>query len=223
MANALRPNTKRLMIDKANTRMVVVTSVAAFLVVFALVASKTLIGQATYQNRVITADKQALSQLQADQTAVNQLVSSYEAFDNTPQNVLGGNPQGNGSQDGDNAEIALDALPSQYDFPAMAASLEKLLTNQNVQIQSISGTDEELSSASSSANPQPVPMPFELSVTGNYQAIQNLIAAFGESIRPFQIQSVQLSGDEDNMTLTLSAQTYYQPQKVLNISTKVIR
>lgn len=223
MAKVAGSNTKRIMIDKANTKIVVATSVAAFLVVFALVASKTLISQAAYQNRVISADKQALSQLQADQKAVSQLQNSYESFVNTPQNVLGGNPQGDGGQDGDNAKIALDALPSQYDFPAMAASLEKLLTSQNVQIQSITGTDEELTSTTSSGNPQPVPMPFQLSVTGSYQAIQNLINAFGASIRPFQIQTIQLSGDESNMTLTLSAQTYYQPEKVLNITTKVIR
>lgn len=216
---------KRLLVDKTNGRIVAVTAIAAFLVVFALVASRTLISQAAYQNRLIGADKKALNQLKADKTASTQLTNSYQAFVGQPQNVLGGNPNGTGSQDGNNSKIVLDALPSQYDFPAMAASLEKLLTSENVQIQSITGTDEELTQQSdqTSPNPQPVAMPFQVAVTGNYQAIQNLIAAFGNSIRPFQIQTVELSGGESNMTLTLSAQTFYQPAKVFSITKETVQ
>jgi len=44
---------KRLLIDKANARIVAYVSVAAFILVFSLVATKTLIGQGAYQNRVI--------------------------------------------------------------------------------------------------------------------------------------------------------------------------
>ncbi len=218
-------STKRVLIDKANTRIVAVTGVAAFVVVFALVASKTLVSQAAYQNRLINANKQALSQLKTDISTTSQLVNSYQAFVNTPQNVIGGNPQGSGPKDGDNGQIVLDALPSQYDFPALATSLEKLITSQKLQIQSITGTDEELTQQSdqSSPNPTPVPMPFQISVVGNYQAIQSLVDVFNRSIRPFQIQTLQLSGSENAMTLTISAQTYYQPQKTLQITKKVIQ
>ncbi len=218
-------STKRLMIDKTNARIVVITAVAAFIVVFTLVASKTLISQATYQNRVITADKQALTQLKSDIQATNTLVTSYQAFVGTSQNVIGGNPHGSGSKDGDNAQIVLDALPSEYDFPALATSLEKLLTSQHVQIQSITGTDDEVSqqSTKSSPKPQPVAMPFQVSVTGNYQAVQSLVSAFGKSIRPIQIQTMQLSGDQSSMSLTISAQTFYQPQKTLSITQKAIQ
>lgn len=218
-------STKRIMIDKANGRIVVATAAAAFLVVFALVASKTLLSQAAYQNRVIGANKKALAQLKTDIQTTNSIQSSYQAFVGTPQNVLGGNPTGSGPQDGDNAKIVLDALPSQYDFPAMATSIEKMLTGQPVQIQSITGTDDELNQQAdnSSPNPQPISMPFQISVTGSYQAIQNLVATFGSSIRPFQIQSMQLSGSENDMTLTMSAQTFYQPAKQLSITKQVIQ
>lgn len=217
--------TKRVLIDKTNSSIVAITAIAAFVVVFALVASKTLISQAAYQNRVISAKKTAVSQLKTDIQATDSLAAAYKAFVGTSQNVLGGNPKGNGGQDGDNAKIALDALPSKYDFPALATSLEKLLTSQNVQIQSITGTDEEVTQSSdqSSPTPKPIAMPFQISVTGNYQSIQNLIDAFGRSIRPFQIQTMQLSGDQKNMTLTLTAQTFYQPEKVLNITTEVVK
>lgn len=221
----VRVSTKRLMIDKTNGRIVVITAIAAFIMVFTLVAAKALISQAAYQNRVIKADKTALNQLKSDIQATNSLVTSYQAFVSTSQNVIGGNPQGSGGKDGDNAKIVLDALPSEYDFPALATSLEKLLTSQKVQIESINGTDEEATQQAtlSSPKPQPVAMPFQISVTGSYPALQGLINTFGNSIRPMQIQTMQLSGDESNMSLTISAQTYYQPQKELSITTKEIK
>jgi Pilus assembly protein, PilO len=218
-------STKRLLIDKTNSRNVIMTAIAAFVVVFTLVAAKSLISQAAYQNRVINADKTALSQLKSDIQATNALVTSYQAFVGTPQNVLGGNPSGKGAKDGDNAKIVLDALPSEYDFPALATSLEKLLTTNKIQIQSITGTDQEVSqqSAAANSNPQPVAMPFQITVSGNYTAVQALINEFGQSIRPIQVQSIQLSGDQNNMSMTLSAQTYYQPQKQLSITQKDIQ
>ncbi len=218
-------STKRALIDQANSRIVMVTSVAAFLFVFSLVASKTLISQAGYQNRVISAKKQAVQQLKTDITATNALKTSYQAFIGTSQNAIGGNPDGTGPQDGNNAKIVLDALPSSYDFPALATSLEKLITSQNVTINSITGTDDEVAQAGnqSSATPQPVPMPFEVSVTGDYQSIQGLIGQFERSIRPFQIQSIDISGDQSKLTANIKAQTFYQPAKSLNIKTKVVK
>lgn len=217
-------STKRILIDKSQTTMVVATGIAAFVLVFSLVAAKSLIGQMTYQNRVISAKKAAVSQLKDNISATTTLVNSYKAFVNTSQNVLGGNPAGTGAQDGDNAKVVLDALPSKYDFPALATSLEKLITSQNLQIQSITGTDDEVaqSANSGSATPAAVAMPFQIAVTGSYKGIQNLIKEFNSSIRPFQIQTIQLAGNQDNMTLTLTAQTFYQPEKDFNVTKKVI-
>ena len=136
-------STKRILIDKTNARIVVVTAVAVFLSVFSLIAIKSLSSQASYQNRVISARNSALSQVKADLNATTDLEASYQAFIDQPQNILGSSPQASaGSNDGNNAKIILDALPSAYDFPAMVTSVEKMLTSQSVTIQSISGTDE---------------------------------------------------------------------------------
>lgn len=216
--------TKRNLIDKANSTIVIATATAAFLLVFALVAAKTLVSQMNYQNRVIDAKKTALSQLESDLAARDSLVNSYKAFVTTPQNVLGGNPDGTGDLDGDNAKIVLDALPSKYDFPALTASIEKLVTSQGMQIKSITGTDEEATQAenATSATPKPIAMPFELQATGSYGASRNLVTQFERSIRPFVFQKLDLSGDEGNMSITITAETYYQPEKSLKITTEVI-
>lgn len=218
-------NTKRILIDQANSRVVIITSVAAFILVFCMVATKTLISQAAYQNRVISAKKVAVKQLKDDITATDTLKQSYQTFVSANTNILGGNSQGTGPQDGDNAQIVLDALPSAYDFPALATSLDKMLSGQGLTINSITGTDDEIaqSSNTTSATPQPVAMPFEVSVTGDYGTIQKLVGQFEHSIRPFQVQKINLFGTNSSLTLDVTAQTFYQPAKTLNIGKKVIK
>ena len=215
---------KRGLIDKSNSTIVAVTSGACFIVVFCLVASASLINQLSYQNRIIAADNSALNQLNSDIQATQNLENAYNAFVGTPINIIGGNPNGAGIQDGANSKIILDALPSTYDYPALATSLESILTNQGVQIESITGTDQSSSQPNqSSSNPSPQPMPFQVIVQGNYASIQNVINAFEHSVRPFQIQTMQLSGDQSQLTLNIAASTFWQPAKSLNISTEVVK
>jgi hypothetical protein len=203
---------------------VVVTSIACFVVVFGLVASASLVNQLSYQNRVKSADNVALSRLKNDIRATQSLEKAYNTFTGGSTNIIGGNPAGSGPQDGTNVKIILDALPSAYDYPAMATSLENILTSQGVQIQSITGTDQAASQTNqSSASPSPQPMPFQVAVSGNYTAIQNVVNAFEHSIRPFQIQTMELSGDQTQLNLTIAAQTYWQPAQNLNISTEIIQ
>ena len=221
----LAPSAKRLMIDQANAKIVAYVSVAAFIVVFSLVATKTLISQASYQNHVISKKRAAVTQLKADISATGQLKTAYDAFTGASQNVLGGNTSGTGAQDGNNAKIVLDALPSSYDFPGLTTSLEALLGGQGVAITNITGTDDEVAQSTnqSSVTPQPVPMPFSVSVQGDYASIQNVINALQNSIRPMQLLTLNLSGNQDKLTLTVTAQTYYQPAKSLNINKVIVK
>src|SRR5258706_6528107 len=165
---------KRALIEKSNTTIVVVTSVACFVVVFCLVASYSLFGQFGYQQQVIGESQKAVDQLKADIRSTQSLEASYTAFISTPTNSIGGNPNGTGPQDGNNAKIILNALPSNYDYPALVTSLENILTSQTASIQSISGTDAAASQGlQNSSSPLPQPMPFSVVVTGNYASIQN--------------------------------------------------
>lgn len=226
MASLTPPSAKRLLIDKANTRIVAYVSIAAFIVVFSLVATKTLVSQATYQNRVIDAKRKTVNRLQTDIAATGQLDGSYNAFISTPQNAIGGNSNGVGTQDGNNAKIVLDALPSSYDFPGLMSSLQNLLTSQNgVQVDSLGGTDAEVTQGTNqaSSSPQPVAMPFTASVSGSYGAMQGVVDALGHSIRPMQIQTLSLNGTNNNMTMTITAQTFYQPAKSLNFGQEVVK
>ena len=215
---------KRMQIDKSQSIMLITAAIAAFVFAFMLVGAKNIIGQISYQNKVISVKKKAVDTLKGNVQATQNLTTSYKAFAITTQNVLGGNPHGTGPQDGDNSKITLDALPSKYDFPALTTSIEKMITSQNMQIENITGSDDEVAQADqSSPSPQAVAMPFQLSASGGYDSVRGLVNIFGASIRPFQLQKIQLTGAQAKMSIKIEAQTYYQPVKNFDITKKVVK
>jgi hypothetical protein len=221
---ASKPSQKRLLIEKASKSTVIVTSVTLFITIFCLFSVKNLLGDMAFQNRVETAKQKALTQLQADVVANNNLVNSYESFNGTSANVLGGASTGTGANQGDNAKIILDALPSQYDFPALATSLNYLLNSQGVSVGALGGTDagSGTNSGPVSGTSSPVLIPISFGVSGPYQNIQNLISALQHSIRPFSIQTLTLSGDQSNLSLSVTANTYYQPGVGFQIGSETV-
>lgn len=216
---------KRIGVNKANARIVAVTAGATFVVMFCLVGAYSLFGQLTYQNRVISAKNKAIDQLEANLKARDSLVTSYTAFAKSGQNFIGGASGGSGPQDGANPKLVLDALPGKYDYPALTSSLEKIAQDQHVTIEAVTGTDDEIaqSDKQDEASPKPIEMPFGFSVSGEYMSVRRTVDAFDKSIRPVVIQKMILTGDASKVNLELTAASYYQPSKALNIKTKVVK
>ena len=209
-------------INKATAVMVGIIAGASFITVFSLVASNALMSKRSFQAKVIAAKVQARDQLAANIKAVDALAGQYTAFVETSENVLGGNPKGTGEKDGDNARIVLDALPSKYDFPALASSLEKLTSSYKTS--SITASDDELTQSKELVGtPQLVEMPFELSVSTDLQSGLNFITTLEKSIRPINIISLSISATEKEISLGIKAKTYYQPAKTLTIGSKEIK
>lgn len=201
---------KHVLVDKANTTVIISAAVAAALVVFSLFASMALIKKIGYQNDVISLRKAANEQLITNLDSTKQLVNSYEAFENTPESIIGTADK--------NSKIVLDALPSKYDFPALATSLDGIITGAGLTVESITGTDEEISAAQTSVNPVPVTIPFEFSAKGGYDGVQKLITDLQRSIRPFKITTFDLSVDDSGViTVTVIGESAYQPAKELGI------
>ncbi len=214
---------KRLQIDKANSTMLLTVAGAAFVVTFSLIAGKALLDTRAYQARVIKEKTKASNQLKANIDASAKLMTSYQAFVGTPDNIIGGNPKGTGDHDGDNAKIVLDALPSKYDYPALASSLEKVLASKNYVVSSITGTDDELAQDTQNQKPQPVEMPFDLIVKGNFGSDRDLMLLFEKSIRPINVKSLTLTSSNNTLDADVKAVTYYQPAKNLKIDTKEVK
>jgi hypothetical protein len=206
--------------------MVAVVAIASFVTIFCLVASKAVFSQNRYQARVTDAKEKAHSQLVKNIQAFSGLQSAYNKFNSANPNVIGGSSTGTGDNDGTNSKIILDALPYSYDFPALTSSVEKILADNNLKVTSITGTDDQVNQQgnTSSPNPEPVSMSFTFTIDdANYTSISQLIARLQQSIRPIQIDTLDLSGGVNSMTANVEAHTYYQTAKSVSITKKVIK
>lgn len=214
---------KQLAINKDNSTILLVVALASFLIVFSLMASNALLKQHNYQAKVIGKKKTALRQLKSNAEEAEKLRTSYQAFADVQQNVLGGSSTGAGDKDGDNPRLILDALPSKYDFPGLATSLEKVFKQYS--IKSITGTDDEVaqSEAVTTGSPQPVEIPFAIAVGGSPQASKQILEIFEKSIRPIQIKKLAIVGQPSEIKITIDAVTYYQPQRVVDVRTETVK
>jgi hypothetical protein len=205
---------KHLQIDKANMQVVIAVSVAVAIVVFSAVATTYLFKKMSYQNKVISLRSKANKQLEANITATKELVQAYNGFDGASESVIGNSDK--------NSTVILNALPSKYDFPALATSLEALIANSGSKITSITGTDDAANAEQNSLAPKPIEIPFEISASGNFASSQKLVTDLERSIRPFQILGLVLAGKDSELTTTIKAKTYYQPETKLGIKDEIV-
>ncbi len=219
----IKASSKHALISKAGNTTTLIMAIAAFVSVSSLVGVRTMLQQRSYQSKIIVEKELAVRTLNENIKEVTTLVTSYNEFIGRPTNIIGGNTNGSGDRDGDNAKLILDALPSKYDFPALATSLEKVLSQDNFMIASINGVDDEiLQSAKDTATPEIVEIPFTFSVVGNYDSLNDLIKKLETSIRPFHVNRVEFNVDDSSAELNIDAKTFYQSEKKLNITTKVV-
>lgn len=220
---------KRLQINKAQSRLLMVIAIATILSVFFLVSTKTLLSQAAYQKRLIDTRRDAVKQLQENVKSANSLVQNYEqVFEGTsPTNLIGGrrDPAPNATPpNGTNARVVLNALPSSYDFPALITSVTKILNDNAISSPSISGTDESVTLVTDpEAEPQPQTVKLNVGGSGSYGNVQKLVTDLERSIRPFNISNLQIRGSDSQMFITMNVDTYFQPSKTLTIGTKEVK
>lgn len=220
---------KSIELSKDDSTLMAMIAVATIIAVFCLVSAKALLSQASYQRRVINARHAATTQIQANITKGQQLVTQYNNVfqGSSATNVLGGKnttDPGAVPPDGTNGSIVLDALPTTYDYPALLTSIEKVVTDDGIGSPTIGGTDQSASANNTAVpNPQPVKISLTLSGTATYDNVQALVKDLERSIRPFDITHITLSGDESNLVVSINFDTYYQPAKSLNVNSMEIR
>lgn len=218
---------KHLQINKTQSRVFIAVGIATAISIFCLVSTKSLLSQAAYHRKELGAKKTALKQINTNIEAVSSLATQYQVFVTSNPNIIGGKSTADEKAlppDGDNARIVLNALPSRYDFPALISSVARVLSGNGILNPSIGGTDEGASATSEpSNNPQPATVSLSVSGSAGYAGIQNLVKDFERSTRPFDIKSFQLRGSVDNMTLSLTVDTYYQPAKIFNTTTQEVK
>lgn len=204
MANTTIKNKKDL-ISKANSRIFAAVIIASLIVSASLVATKILWDQRSFQSRVIDAKREVRDKLEQNYENAQELQKSFEVF-----------------EEGDvNSQLVLDALPSKYDYAALTSSIEKLAETGGYTLEAFTGTDESADAVDSDAEPSAEPIEFTVEVSGSYDDIQNFVKDIERSIRPFKVTLLTISAnDESEMTATAQIETYYQPTRNLEITTR---
>ena len=222
---AQKVSVKHLQIDNTQSRMLAIVAVAVVISVFSLAGIKAMVVKGAYQRRVIHARKQVSDQLKSNLQQAKMLVDQYKVFADQNPNILGGNATLDGNQNGANQQIVLDALPSKYDAPALASSVEKLLQGESVTIRAIDVKDDPSSNPDTAvAAPASSIITFSFQGSTNYSGGRQAIQDFERSIRPFDITTLQISGTDTELSLEVTANTYFQPAKSLDLKpTKVIK
>lgn len=225
MAEKKKTSIKHMQIDKNQSTMLAVIAGAVIIVVFGLFATKALVSKGIYQRRALHARRQVADTLKTNYDSAKTLFNQYTIFANGDPNVLGGSASGNGNLDGDNPRIVLDSLPSTYDAPALATSVEKIMTERNVTIESIKVIDDPATNSDiAQASPQAKAITFSFEGTTTFQTGMQLMQDFERSIRPFDANTVEIEGTDNALRLTVGMTTYLQPAKSLDLTpTKEIK
>jgi Tfp pilus assembly protein PilO len=117
----------------------------------------------------------------------------------------------------------LDALPSKFDYPALVASLSNLAELTSVNLQSVDGIDLGQEAEQLSSSPTPVEIPITVDIEGSYTAMKKFLAGIENSIRPLDVQSINISGTDSNLRISLAIKTYYQPAFDVQVGKKEVR
>jgi Tfp pilus assembly protein PilO len=217
---------KRQAIDKANKTMFIWVSAAAVALSVLIVAAQFMYGQFEFNNKVLSKEQKTESTLKTNIANAAKLKDAL-----APLNV------GDGVV---SSEKILSALPVERNSSAFGAAIQNdVAPRSSVQIQSLSFSDSEtiagnpevsatapasstdLTTVSTVGNSQPVQA--SMVVNGSYANITTFVGNLEKVIRPISVDSINLTGSGDSMTLNLQITTYYQPKKTVDVKTEVVK
>lgn len=216
--NSADLSTKYSLIKKASSNMFVAIAIASFIVSFSLVTMKFLWDLRGFNNSVESAQEETLDTLNQNIQNFSTLSEDFKVFNDREStrlvedaDELFGDEKNKDAKLKTNSTIVLDSLPSKYDFPAIATAMQIVASRAGVQLSGFDGSDSIEGSPTSQAVPEPIDIPFNVSIEGTYEAIQRFITLTAVSVRPYYIDSVQFSGSDDALKVTMQMHTIYQP------------
>lgn len=222
-ANKSHKSMKYAIIDKDSSRILIAVGITVFILMFCLFAMKALASQGSFNGKVIDAKEKALKQLKDDKVAVEDLRTTYNAFVNQKQNILGGSATGTGPIDGNNAQLIIDALPGKYDMPALSSSIEKILKDGGYTIDSIGGADEGETSVDGTNSDGAIEMPYTFSVSASVDNTKNLLSTLERSIRPMYVTSLGFQATDTGLRSTVGLKTFYANAKSFELGSETIK
>lgn len=202
-----KATTRREKITRANSTVFVFTAIAAVVVAFCLVSARSLWNKKSYNDRVIEAKTQARDTVKINLENINKLAEQFPALNSSAST---------------NAKTILNALPPEYDYAALASSIESLAQRSGVSFTGAVGQDNSAAAVASAVASSPVEIPLSLQVSGNYDEVTSFIQNLEKSIRPISVTNVVYSGSNTSLRATIQATTYYQPTRSLEVSRRQV-
>jgi Tfp pilus assembly protein PilO len=209
--------TKHLQIQKAASSIFLTVAAAAVVVSMSLVILNILWGNAKYNSKVQGLQEETRDTLKANLAIVPDLRNSFENLE------IGADLIPEQGVDKKNSEVVLDALPSKFDYPGLASSIDNLARRSSVKLEAFKGTDLGSGATQSSPNPAPEAIPFSVEVEGPYSSIKKFLQGIEDSIRPLKVTRVSLTGTDDKLRASFDMETYYQPAFDLTVRKEAVR
>lgn len=180
--------------QSAKTRSFAWISLTIFTISFFLIVAiqPTLI-TITSLNREIKDKKEASSQLQKK---IDSIIQAQEEF---AKNV-------------DNFQLLDEALPTNNQFPSLALFLETLSADKNVVLKSLNFEKIQMDEKKPAKIPPDI-LGFQLTISGDYQALKSFLAYLEASRRIIKTDSISFSQTKveegKELSLTISGSAYF--------------
>lgn len=229
------PNTKALhkrqKISKANRTMFLWVAGASVILAVSVVVSIFLIQKIIFAGKLNAERGQTIANLNHNNDVIEQLKSDVRALNaNASLNSVKANPDDKALQ------VILDALPADANSLALGASLQQKLaadisglTVESLSVTSVDATLGETAgdaTAATDANGEEIVngIPFTMTVkAGSYDVLKEFLTRLEKSIRTVQIDNLQISVADSEITMTLEGQGFYEPGKVIELKDKTIK
>lgn len=220
---------KRTQIAKANRMMFTWVAGASVVLGFALVGAIFLTQMLLFNERVLQEKRNTISVLRANIGNVGELESQVRVLDANQALISSkANPSDQTLQ------VILDALPAEANSLALGASLQNRLlsginglTINSLQVESVdTATDQNQPAppaAGTVADESEYAINFSFSVTGNTNALRQVLVNLERSIRTIEVVSVRIESQGSQQVLNIEAKAFYEPARTVELKDKVVK
>ena len=185
---------------------IVVGAGAVLVFAFAVLIGQGEVQTIISQTKVQVAKNKANTQLDANITVADSLISNYLALK-------------------DNKTLLVHALPTDAAMPSLVANLENMANSSGLKMSSIEPNQNPPAPLTPSSADAPAPQSTSVTLTlnGSYNNFRAFLDKVENSSRAMRITATQISGSGSNLAIQMSLTTYYMPNSTLPLKTETIK
>lgn len=219
---------KRTQIMKANRTMFIWVAGVSVVFGIALVGIIFLTQMLLFNERVLQQKNQTIATLAANNSNISALESQIRVLDTNEALI-----SSKAKPDDQAIQVILDALPSDANSLALGASLQTKLLNgipnlvlNSIQVDPVIGVESLSSSLVVSASPvsgTQNSITFRFSVTGSDASLRQVLQNLESSIRTIDVISLKIESQGSDRVLSVEAQAFYEPARVVQLKDMVVK